>query len=164
VPLPNRSWQRQAHRIHGLKRWSAKLGIKVNIEPRFFPADIDLASCMVIGAQRRGLPVADLVNAILAALWAEDANPADPQVLTALASKHGLDGTSLLAEAVTKDVREEYGKNTQRALDAGIFDLPSMSTLARYSGARTGSICWKRSSSGTALAISVAARQQVYRR
>ena len=25
-----------------------------NIEPRFFPADIDLASCVVIAAQQRG--------------------------------------------------------------------------------------------------------------
>src|SRR6202035_2535838 len=85
VLLADRSWQRQAYRIHELKRWSAKLGIKVNIEPRFFPADIDLASCMVIAAQRRGLPVADLVNAIMASIWAEDANPADPEVLAALA-------------------------------------------------------------------------------
>jgi 2-hydroxychromene-2-carboxylate isomerase len=124
VLLADRSWQRQAYRIHELKRWSAKLSIKVNIEPRFFPADIDLASCMVIAAQRRGLPVADLVNAIMASIWAEDANPADPEVLAALASRHGLDGAALLAEAAAASTREEYGKNTQRALAAGVFGSP----------------------------------------
>ena len=124
VLLANRSWQRQAYRIHELKRWSARLGIKVNIEPRFFPADIDLASCMVIAAQKRGLPVAGLVNAIMASIWAEDANPADPQVLTALAARHGLDGAGLLAEADTEIIRAEYRGNTERALTAGVFGSP----------------------------------------
>src|ERR1700722_15856873 len=76
VLLADRSWQRQAYRIHELKRWSAKLGI----------------------------------NGIMASIWAEDANPADPEVLTALASRHGLDGAALLAEAATAPIREEYGK------------------------------------------------------
>src|SRR5271170_2604223 len=64
ILLGQRSWQRQAYRIEELKRWRAKLAIPVNIEPKFFPAHIDLASCVVIAAQGRGLPVADLVNAI----------------------------------------------------------------------------------------------------
>jgi 2-hydroxychromene-2-carboxylate isomerase len=35
VLLLDRSWQRQAYRIHELMRWSARLGMKLNIEPRF---------------------------------------------------------------------------------------------------------------------------------
>jgi 2-hydroxychromene-2-carboxylate isomerase len=124
VLLSERSWQRQVYRIHELKRWSARLGVKVNIEPRFFPADIDLASCMVIAAQKHGLRVADYVNAIMTSIWAEDANPADPQVLTALAFRLGLDGAGLLAEAGTEAVTAEYRDNTQRALAAGVFGSP----------------------------------------
>ena len=61
ILLHQRSWQRQAYRIEELKRWRAELGIRVNIEPKFFPVDIDLASCLVIAAQQRGLPVSGLV-------------------------------------------------------------------------------------------------------
>jgi 2-hydroxychromene-2-carboxylate isomerase len=124
VLLAERSWQRQAYRIHELKRWSTRLGVRVNIEPRYFTANIDLASCMVIAAQRRGLPVADFVNAIMTTIWAEDQDAADPKVLTALASQHGLDGVRLLAEADTETIRAEYRDNTGRALSAGVFGSP----------------------------------------
>ncbi len=124
VLLAERSWQRRAYRIHELKRWSKRLGVRVNIEPRFFPTDVDLASCMVIAAQRGGLPVADFVNSIMASIWAEDDDAADPKVLTALASRHGLDGGRLLAEAGTETVQAEYRDNTGRALSAGVFGSP----------------------------------------
>ena len=122
--LAERSWQRQGYRIHELKRWCTRLGIKVNIEPRFFPADIDLASCMVIAAQRRGFEVAGLVNAIMAAIWAEDRDPADPEVLKTLARKFQYDGADLLEAAATADIRAEYHGNTRRALAAGVFGSP----------------------------------------
>ena len=125
ILLAERSWQRQSYRIHELKRWSSKLGIRVNIEPRFFPADIDLASCLVIAAQKRGASVADLVNGIMASIWADDADPADTNVLQRLAEKCGLkDAMQLLEEAQTETIRSEYRDNTQRALGAGVFGSP----------------------------------------
>jgi hypothetical protein len=66
------SWQRQAYRTHELNRWSTRLEVGVNIGARFFPANNDLASCMVIAAQRRRLSVADFVNWIMTSIWAED--------------------------------------------------------------------------------------------
>jgi 2-hydroxychromene-2-carboxylate isomerase len=68
--------------------------------------------------------VAGLVNAIMAAIWADDWDPADPQVLTALARKFPWDGADLLEEAATENVRAEYHGNTQRALAAGVFGSP----------------------------------------
>jgi 2-hydroxychromene-2-carboxylate isomerase len=61
ILLHKRSWQRQAYRIEELKRWRVRLGVRLNIEPKFFPVGIDLASCLVIAAQQRGLPVSGLV-------------------------------------------------------------------------------------------------------
>jgi 2-hydroxychromene-2-carboxylate isomerase len=124
ILLANRSWQRQAYRITELKRWRSKLGIPVNIEPKFFPADVDLASCMVIAAQRRGLLVADFVNAVMRAVWAEDQNVSDPSVLVAIAENCGLEDRSLLDAADTDAVRGEYRGNTDRALTAGVFGSP----------------------------------------
>ena len=68
ILLANRSWQRQAYRITELKRWRSKLGIPLNIEPKFFPCDVDLASCVVIAGQRQGVPIADFVNVVMRAI------------------------------------------------------------------------------------------------
>ncbi|HUI58678.1 MAG TPA: 2-hydroxychromene-2-carboxylate isomerase, partial [Steroidobacteraceae bacterium] len=124
VLLAERSWQRQAYRIQELRRWRAKLGIVVNIEPKFFPTDVDLASCVVIAAQNRGLPVADLVNALMRAVWAEDRDIADPATIADMVTANGFDAASLLTEAGTAPVRAEYRTNTKRALDRGVFGSP----------------------------------------
>jgi 2-hydroxychromene-2-carboxylate isomerase len=124
VLLANRSWQRQAYRITELKRWRSRLGIPVNIEPQFYPADVDLASCVVIAAQQRGLPVADFVNAVMRAIWAEDQNVADSGVLVTIAERCGLEGRLILDAADAEAVRAEYRRNTERALAAGVFGSP----------------------------------------
>jgi 2-hydroxychromene-2-carboxylate isomerase len=124
ILLGNRSWQRQAYRITELKRWRSRLGIPVNIDPKFFPCDVDLGSCVVIAGQRRGLPTTDFVNAVMRAIWAEDQNVADPGVLIAIADRCGLEGRELLDAADTEAVRSEYRGNTARALAAGVFGSP----------------------------------------
>src|SRR5246127_3533239 len=124
VLLANRSWQRQAYRITELKRWRSRLGISVNIEPKFYPADVDLASCVVIAAQQRGLSVADFVNAVMRAVWAEDRNVADPGVLVAIAERCGLEGRALLEAADAQAGRDADRGNTERALAAGVFGSP----------------------------------------
>jgi 2-hydroxychromene-2-carboxylate isomerase len=124
ILLANRSWQRQAYRISELKRWRSKLGIQLNIEPKFFPCDVDLASCLVIAGQRQGVPIADFVNVVMRAIWAEDRDVSDPAVLVALAERCGLNGPELLDAAGNQAVREEYRGNTARALAAGVFGSP----------------------------------------
>src|SRR4029078_6492345 len=47
-PLPKRSPQRQAYRMMELKRWRDHLGIKLTLEPKFFPADEGPAARCVI--------------------------------------------------------------------------------------------------------------------
>jgi 2-hydroxychromene-2-carboxylate isomerase len=124
ILLGNRSWQRQAYRITELKRWRSRLGIPVNIEPKFFPCDVDLASCMAIAGQRRGLPIANFVNAVMRAIWAEDQNVAEPGVLIAIADRCGLEGRELVDAADAEAVRSEYRGNTACALAAGVFGSP----------------------------------------
>jgi 2-hydroxychromene-2-carboxylate isomerase len=125
IRLAQRSWQKQAYRVEELKRWRARLGIRLNIQPKFFPTDVDLASCMVIATQKHGLPVADLVNAVMQAIWAEDEDVSDPRVLVAIADRNGIHGAEVLEEAGTDEVRAEYRDNTARALAAGVFGSPS---------------------------------------
>lgn len=122
IVLEKRSWQRRDYRIEELKRWSERLGMIVNIEPSYFPVDVDLASCMVIAAQNRGLNVDSLANALMRAIWVEDENLADRDTLLRTADRAGYDGLTLLEAA--GGVRQEYASNTRRALEAGVFGSP----------------------------------------
>ena len=46
LPLPKRAPQRQAYRMMELKRWRDHLGIKITLEPKFFPHnEIPAAKC-----------------------------------------------------------------------------------------------------------------------
>ena len=122
--LAQRSWQRQTYRVEELKRWRERLGMPCNIEPRYFSADIDLASCAVIAAQHRGLAVGALVNAMLKAVWADDLDVSDAAVVTTILDGHGLDAASLLDAAASERVRAAYAENTDRAVDNGVFGSP----------------------------------------
>jgi 2-hydroxychromene-2-carboxylate isomerase len=124
ILLGNRSWQRRAYRIEELKRWSERLGISVNIEPAYFPVDVDVASCMVIAAQQRGLKVENLAYAMMRAIWVEDKNLADRETLLKTADRAGYDASALLEAAAAPAVQQEYASNTTRALDAGVFGSP----------------------------------------
>jgi 2-hydroxychromene-2-carboxylate isomerase len=124
IVLEKRSWQRRTYRIEELKRWSERLGMRVNIEPAYFPVDVDVASCMVVAAQRRGLSVDDLTNAMMRAIWVEDENLADRDTLLRIAERTGYDAIALLEAAAAPAVRQEYTSNTTRALEAGVFGSP----------------------------------------
>jgi 2-hydroxychromene-2-carboxylate isomerase len=157
VLLANRSWQRQAHRITELKRWRSRLGVPVNIEPKFYPADVDLVSCVAIAAQQRSLPIADFVNAVMRAVWAEDQNVADPAVLVAIAERCGLEGRALLEAANAQAVCAPSTAGTPSArwppACSGRRSTPSP---ASCSGVRTASTCWRRRSCDQPPAISAA--------
>jgi len=124
ILLGNRSWQRQAYRITELKRWRSRLGIPVNIEPKFFPCDVDLG---LLHGDRR--PAAGPVDHQLrqrgdASDLGRGPERAEPGVLIAIADRCGLEGRELLDAADTEPVRSEYRGNTARALAAGVFGSP----------------------------------------
>ncbi len=95
-----------------------------NIEPKHFTADIDLASCAVIAAQQRGLAFGALANALLKAVWADDLDVSDADVVASILDRHGLNPASLLDAATDAGVRAAYAANTDLAVAAGVFGSP----------------------------------------
>ncbi|MBN8896770.1 MAG: DsbA family protein, partial [Rhodospirillales bacterium] len=74
LPLPKRAPQRQAYRMMELKRWRDHLGIPIRLEPKYFPAQEQLAACCTI-AVRETIGDAEairLAHRVLKALWEED--------------------------------------------------------------------------------------------
>ena len=81
LPLPKRAPQRQAYRLMELQRWKKKRGSTMHIEPSNFPSASPISSLCIIAARENGNDALILANAILAALWEDDRNIDDPEVL-----------------------------------------------------------------------------------
>lgn len=125
LPLKQRPPARQAYRMMELRRWRAHLGLPLNLEPRFFPANGEPSSLWIIAAQMaHGEQAAlDLALACLRACWAEERDLADAATLAELAQRQGLDPAQL--QAMEAAAREQYETNTGLALQAGVFGAPT---------------------------------------
>ena len=123
-PLPKRSPQRQAYRMMELKRWRDQLGVKLNLEPKFFPAnEVPAAKCVIaLREQGRMADAIKLAHGVLAAVWTEERNPADPATLKAILGECRLDADAVLkaGEGMTAK-REAY---TKHAIDQSVFGAP----------------------------------------
>ena len=123
-PLPKRSPQRQAYRMMELKRWRDHLGIKLTLEPKFFPHDeVPAAKCVIaLREQGRMADAIKLAHAVLAAVWVEERNPADPVTLKAILGECGLDADAVLkASEGMAAKREAY---TTHAIEQSVFGAP----------------------------------------
>ncbi len=124
LPLAKRAPQRQAYRLVELARWSKHLDRPITLHPKYFPCDESRAAAMVIAAQRNGDDVGELVNRILATVWVDEGNIADEQTLINVAVGVGFDGVTLLAAASDPGVSEEWSKNSEEAIEQGVFGSP----------------------------------------
>jgi 2-hydroxychromene-2-carboxylate isomerase len=124
VPVAQRPKQRQAYRLHELERWRDFLGIKLNLQPKFFPAPPQLAATTIIAARQQGADAGKLANALLRACWAEDRNIADPETVKAVCRESGLDGEKLVAAAGGAEAQREFQANTEEAIERQVFGAP----------------------------------------
>ena len=126
LPLGQRAPQRQAYRLVELKRFSEHLGAPLNLQPRYFPVGGDDASRLIIAVDvLAGAQAAlDITGAILAAVWAQERNIADPALLAQLLSEQGLPAQAM-EKSHSQEVQERYEQYTQEAIAAGVFGAPS---------------------------------------
>jgi 2-hydroxychromene-2-carboxylate isomerase len=124
LPLGKRAPQRQAYRLAELKRWRDFLGVPLNIQPKYHPVASDLATQLIIAAERAGTPAGPLSFALMRACWAEERNISDADTLCAIAAEQGLDGKKLLATARTPEIAMLYEALTREAIDRQVFGAP----------------------------------------
>ncbi len=125
LPLAKRAPERQAYRLTELARWSRHLDMPVNLQPAHFPAPDENAARLVIAAGATGGDAFGLSQAILAALWTEEHDIADPTVLERIAEANGHDGAALLAKSQEEAVAESYREISEEAVTCGVFGSPS---------------------------------------
>lgn len=126
LPLAKRAPQRQAYRLLELKRFSEWLDAPLNPTPKYFPVAGDDAARLVIATDlAEGSDAAmRIAGAVMRAVWVDELNIADEATLVRLLAKCGLPA-ALLEAAHSQAAAERYERDTQRAIDAGVFGAPS---------------------------------------
>ncbi|HMA08921.1 MAG TPA: 2-hydroxychromene-2-carboxylate isomerase [Ramlibacter sp.] len=126
LPLGQRAPQRQAYRLVDLRRFSEHLKVPLNLHPRFFPVSGDDAARLITTVDLRDGTDAAMAftGAVLRAVWAQERNIADAQVLAQLLAECGLAGARL-DEARSPAIDARYQAHTQEAIDAGVFGAPT---------------------------------------
>ena len=113
LPLAKRAPQRQAYRLVELERWKRFLGLPLVVQPKHFPVNANPAAHLICTApeEKRMAIAGDL----LAALWKDDRNLADPETLRGIGAKYG----------VAEGDEAKYKTFTQEALERGVFGAPT---------------------------------------
>lgn len=126
LPLGKRAPQRQAYRLVELRRFADFLNLPINVQPKFFPVSGDNAARLIIAVEQdAGADAAmKLSGAVFAAVWAQERNIADDQVLAELLAECGLDPAQL-EQSRSPAIQARYDANTQATIDAGVFGAPS---------------------------------------
>jgi 2-hydroxychromene-2-carboxylate isomerase len=125
LPLAKRPQQRQAYRLMELERWRRRLNLPLVLHPKYFPVDEATAAGMVMALGQRDGDVGLLSQAMMTAVWAGERDLADRPTLLAIAAEQDLDGDALLEASASEAVQEEYAANTETAIAAGVFGVPS---------------------------------------
>lgn len=125
LPLAKRPPQRRSYRDVELTRWRDYLNIPLHLMPTSFPVDESLAARLVVAARDGGDDGIALAHGVMRAIWADDRNIADPDVLEEVIVEAGLDPAKLFKAAETDAVKAAYEGGTQEAIDAQVFGAPT---------------------------------------
>lgn len=123
VPPGQRHQSRQEYRLQDLRRQAAKAGLPLNPKPAHFPTNPAPSSYAVIAAQSAGGgDLGALVFGLTRAVWAEERDIAQDEVIRACLSAAGFDPA--LADSGLLAGAERYAANLEEAVNAGAFGAP----------------------------------------
>jgi len=125
LPLMKRHPVRQRYRMVELQRWRDKRGLKFHLQPANWPFNARLADGLVVAAVEAGLDPDPFLGRAYAAVWEDQLNLADPEILTKLADDSALPGKQLVERSGTEEIGKIYEQNRQYALSADVFGSPA---------------------------------------
>ena len=127
TPVGQRPQARQDYRLADMARQAKRVGLPINVQPAHWPTNAAPSSYAIIAAQEAGGgDMFALVEAILAACWAEETNIAEDEVVRAALEASGFDPA--LADSGLLTGAEVYGRNLEEAVQAGVFGAPTFVT------------------------------------
>lgn len=121
--LAERHQSRKEYRLQELRRQAAKRGVKLDLQPMFFPVNPAPSAYAIIAAAKvGGGDLAGLVQAFPRAVCAEGRNIAEDEVVRALLAAHGFDPA--IADKHMLMAAETYMANLEEAVARGVFGVP----------------------------------------
>jgi 2-hydroxychromene-2-carboxylate isomerase len=105
-------------------RWAQKYGVPMQI-PAAFPIStiLSLRACIAAIHEAKGEPA---MRALFRTYWAEGKDISQIDVVEGALDEAGLSGTSLVARAHVQDIKDELRRNTDLALQRGLFGVPTI--------------------------------------
>jgi 2-hydroxychromene-2-carboxylate isomerase len=106
-----------------VQRWAAHLGLEFRAPPAhpFIPLKpLRVTSAIDDDAVREALAVR-----LLDATWGEGRDITADSVIREAASNIGIDGQELLDKAQTAEIKQRLRQQTETAIEAGVFGVPS---------------------------------------
>jgi len=126
TPPPQRHPNRQEWRLQEMRRSAKKLEMPINLKPAHWPTNPAPSSYAIIAAQEAGGDVGGLVHAFTRACWAEERDIADDAVVRDVLEGAGFDPA--LADKGLLAGAEQYARNLEDAVSAGVFGAPTYIT------------------------------------
>lgn len=122
-PPKDRHESRRAYRLQELRCQGVKRGLKLNLQPMFWPTNPAPSSYAIIAAQAAGGgDLGALVHGITRACWADERNIAEDEVIRAELTAAGFDPA--LADSGMLAGAEAYAANLEEAVARGVFGAP----------------------------------------
>jgi 2-hydroxychromene-2-carboxylate isomerase len=127
TPLKDRHESRKEYRLQEMTRQAAKAGMKINLQPKFWPTNAAPSAYAVIAAQAAKSKGSDgdlggFVHSVLRACWAEERDIANDEVIRELLAKAGFDAD--LGDKGMLLGAETYAANLEEAVNRGVFGSP----------------------------------------
>ncbi|WP_176250531.1 2-hydroxychromene-2-carboxylate isomerase [Sulfitobacter sp. HGT1] len=121
-PPKDRHPSRQAYRAMELPRQAKKLGMPFKLQPAFWPTNGAPSSYAIIAAQDEGGDVGKLCQLIMHAVWVEDRDIAQDDVVRDCLAKAGFDPA--IADKGLLKGADTYARNLEEAVEKGVFGAP----------------------------------------
>ncbi|WP_339762751.1 2-hydroxychromene-2-carboxylate isomerase [uncultured Sulfitobacter sp.] len=122
-PPKDRHPSRQEYRAIELPRQAKKLGMPFKLKPAFWPTNGAPSSYAIIAAQNEGGgDVGKLCQLIMHAVWAEDRDIAQDDVVRDCLTKAGFDPA--VADKGLLQGADTYARNLEEAVEKGVFGAP----------------------------------------
>lgn len=123
TPPKDRHVSRIEYRAQELVRQAKKLDVPLNLKPAHWPTNAAPSSYAFIAAQNAGGgDLGKLMQAITRAVWAEEKDIAEDEVVRACLEKAGFDPA--LADSGLLAGAETYAANLEEAVERGVFGSP----------------------------------------
>ena len=115
----------QLNRLTELKRWSKFLNIPLTLQPKFFPVDPSLSHRTIILAQKNNISVENLIFSFQRAVWADEKDISDENTIIEICKSNNFDSSSIIEDANSADIINEYKNNTEEALSKNVWGSPT---------------------------------------